>query len=240
MMEGRTAFRIGVALAVFGVLAGGVGVGMAVLVTSQQCGSDGNCAEWVQAIGSLIALLVAILVPVLLQAQANRDARRRDAARVRSAALRLLPLLRRLHGQAEAVARWDGRREGGSPVFVDPERADALPVALEVLVASQVPGWDDALLQAGELGAIGESVHLALRMVQESAAQVSRSVSTERYRSGDAVVLQSLRGRIRETELALDRAIRVLEALFPRAADDALPMLSGMDRRMTMNVHRAE
>ena len=113
MIEGRTALRLGIGLAVFGALAGGGGLGMAVLVTSKQCGNDGSCAEWVQAVGSLVALLVAIAVPVLLQAQSNREAQRREAARVRSAALRLLPMLRRLRARAAAVTCWDGRREEG-------------------------------------------------------------------------------------------------------------------------------
>ncbi len=231
MIEGRTALRLGIGLAVFGALSGGAGLGLAALVTSKQCGGEGDCAEWVQAIGSLVALLVAIAVPVLLQAQANRDARRRDDARIRSAALRLLPMLRRLHDRAGAISRWDGRRDEGRPVFIDPVAPAAGPQPLEALMAIPAEGWDEALHQSAELGGVGETVHLALRLIQETVERVDRAVTTAPYVAGDAVVLQSLRGHVRDAELALDRAIRALEALFPRSEDDASALLSGMDRR---------
>jgi hypothetical protein len=185
----------------------------------------------VQAVGSLVALLVAIAVPVLLQAQSNREAQRREAARVRSAALRLLPMLRRLRARAAAVTCWDGRREEGCPVFVDPLAPDAGLRPLEALMALPEAGWDDALHQSAELGGLGESVHLALRLVQEAAERVERTVPLPAYRFGDAVVLQALRGHVRDAELALDRAIRTLEGLFPRSDDNSAPLVSSMDRR---------
>lgn len=229
-MAPQSMLRWGIALAVLGASLGLAGLGIAAVATSRSCGSDGSCAEWVQAIGSLVALLVAIAVPVFLQAQANRDARRRDAARARSAALRLLPLLRGLHARAEAVERWDGLRDGPCPVFIDPADPDGERAPLEQLIAVPSKGWEDALLQAAELGITGEPVHEALRLVLEVAEQVGRGVQTARYREGDALVLQSLRARVRESGLALDLAIRTLEALFPVGRGDESALVSGMDR----------
>ena len=116
-------------------------------------------------------------------------------------------------------------------MFVDSLAPDAGLRPLDAIIVLPETGWDDALHQSAELGALGESVHLALRLVQGAIERVERTVPLPAYRLGDALVLQALRAHVRDAELALDRAIRTLESLFPRSNDERALLASGMDRR---------
>jgi len=183
------------------------------VVVSDTCRQSAQCADWVQAIGSLVALLVAILVPLSLQLSQRKELALREQARARTAALQLLPRLSNLAQRARAVSEWNGARVDGIPRYVHASLGGGVGgVSIEQIFRIDV-GWDQLMPYIDALGALGIRVQIAVKMVRDLAT---------RYESGladggldtDPVAVQRERSRVRECELARDRAIRDLEALF--------------------------
>lgn len=96
--------------------------------------ADGNLAAWVQAIGSLVAIIVAIAVPAVQHALAEQRIAAESAARVRRQhALVLLVgegFLQACHALQTAIQRKTVM--GGSPVFPDDAVADLRELARSV------------------------------------------------------------------------------------------------------------
>ena len=197
-----------------GIAFGFVGIGMGAVAVSKSCRASSDCAEWVQAVGSLVALLVAILVPVLLQLRQSKELLLREQARARTAALQLLPQLGTLRRRARAVTEWNGARIDGIPRYSHPELGGGTEgVRIEQIFRID-SAWDSLIPHIDALGASGIRVQIAIKMVRDLAACYANALADGGL-DVDPLAVQYERSRVRECELALDRAVRELEALFP-------------------------
>ena len=204
----------GVWIGISGMALGIIGFGMGAVAVSKSCRVNADCAEWVQAVGSLVALVVAILIPIMLQLRQGKELALREQARARTAALQLLPQLSALKRRANAVTNWDGTRIDGIPRYVHPELGGgAEGVRIEQIFRDD-RSWDSLMPHIDALGASSIRVQIAVKMVRDLAVCYANALAVGGL-DVDPLAVQYERSRVRECELALDRAVRELEALFP-------------------------
>lgn len=119
-------------------------------------------AAWVQAVGSIVAILVAIAVPAWQRAEQRADARYADALRARSVAAVIFRAVKDLRDEIEQSFHWleDARQRGRKQATLYVALPEALADRKEQLHLLGEPGSNllRAMYYMSELADIGDGL----------------------------------------------------------------------------------
>ena len=114
-------------------------------------------AAWVQAVGSVLAIGVAIAIPLVI---ARRDRKRREAeaaSRARTYALHLMPLVERLYSKLRSAHL----------LIIDHDEEDLGAAITMVREGTELDGWGLHLHELGEAGDLLQRALAAARAALE-------------------------------------------------------------------------
>jgi hypothetical protein len=117
------------------------------------CLPSGEWAAWVQAVGSVLALGIAVAIPVLIHRADKRRIEQERRIRARSYALALLPGIEAYASRVQQV-KWKLR---------DEEPGDPLSDAADLL--DLPPALEGKIIDIHELGSVGSPIQDALALV---------------------------------------------------------------------------
>lgn len=93
-----------------------------------------DAPAWVQAVGSVVAIFVAIIVPVMIHSRERAVDKEKDTLRARGFALTVLPLAENFLRQLRSAKNTLNEESDDMPEFNDAARAAGVPIALQKMV----------------------------------------------------------------------------------------------------------
>ncbi|KOF00675.1 hypothetical protein [Stenotrophomonas geniculata] len=169
------------------LIAVGFTIAFVLLAFTGQVQFGKDAPAWVQAVGSVVGIAVAITIPLTTSRRDERRKEQADAAKARTYALHLMPQADRLHNRLRSV----------NLLMMDPddEEEDEMARALEVLKdATQLDAWG---YQLHELGKPGELLQKSIAAAVEALTLLEDQDFYDRY---NGQIVDDRTGEIAEFE----------------------------------------